>query len=101
MTHPKFIITMTGHLRLGMVTLHKDLLMTGDKCLGGGYYEFDYVSNQIILSGHSSDFGKPLWHCLSTIKIPKEYVGFSIQYKPDDICEPTIDVDAILEKEYY
>ena len=47
---PKFIITMDGFFRLGMVGLHKDLLQPGDQCIGGGYYRFDYVSNQIIPS---------------------------------------------------
>ena len=41
MLHPKFIITSGGHLRLGMVTLHRDLLMPHEQCLGGGFYEFD------------------------------------------------------------
>ena len=36
MTLPKFIITMDGYFRLGMVNQHKDLLKPGDSCLGGG-----------------------------------------------------------------
>ena len=42
MTLPKFIITMDGVFRLGMVNQHKDLLKPGDQCIGGGYYHFDY-----------------------------------------------------------
>ena len=38
MTLPKFIITMDGYFRLGMVNQHKDLLKPGDQCIGGGYY---------------------------------------------------------------
>ena len=37
MTLPKFIITMEGYFRLGMVNQHKHLLKTGDQCIGGGY----------------------------------------------------------------
>ena len=48
MTLPKFIITMDGYFRLGMVNQHKDLLKPGDSCLGGGYYHFDYTSNSGI-----------------------------------------------------
>ena len=59
MTLPKFIITMDGFFRLGMVNQHKDLLKPGDSCLGGGYYHFDYTSNRIILDRSSYDFGKP------------------------------------------
>ena len=49
MTLPKFIITMDGYFRLGMVNQHKHLLKPGDQCIGGGYYHFDYTSNRIIL----------------------------------------------------
>ena len=61
MTLPKFIITMDGYFRLGMVNQHKDLLKPGDSCLGGGYYHFDYASNRIILDRSSYDFGKPFY----------------------------------------
>ena len=47
MTLPKFIITMDGVFRLGMVNQHKDLLKPGDQCIGGGYYHFDFVSNRM------------------------------------------------------
>ena len=43
---PKFIITMEGFLRLGMVEMHKDLLKPDEQGIGGGYYQFDYVSNR-------------------------------------------------------
>ena len=69
MALPKFIITMSGHLRLGLVNQHKDLLKPGDSCLGGGYYHFDYTSNHIILDRSSYDFGKPRWHLLETLKV--------------------------------
>ena len=49
MSLPKFIITMDGYFRLGMVNQHKDLLKPGDQCIGGGYYRFDFVSNRIVL----------------------------------------------------
>ena len=47
---PKFIITMNGVFRLGMVDQHKYLLKPGDQCIGGGYYTFDFVSNTCISS---------------------------------------------------
>ena len=34
MTLPKFIITLDGTLRLGMVNQHKELLKSGDQCIG-------------------------------------------------------------------
>ena len=37
---PKFIITMDGVFRLGMVEQHKHLLKPGDQCIGNGYYTF-------------------------------------------------------------
>ena len=59
MKSPKFIITMEGCLRMGMVDQHRDLLLPGDDCIGGGYYTFDYVANRIILDRRSYDFGRP------------------------------------------
>ena len=61
MTLPKFIITMDGYFRLGMVNQHKHLLKPGDQCIGGGYYHFDFVSNRILLDRESYDFGRPKW----------------------------------------
>ena len=56
MALPKFIITMDGVFRLGMVNQHKDLLKPGDQCIGGGYYHFDYITNRILLDRESYDF---------------------------------------------
>jgi hypothetical protein len=64
MTLPKFIITMDGVFRLGMVNQHKDLLKPGDQCIGGGYYHFDYTTNRILLDRESYDFGRPKWHLI-------------------------------------
>ena len=66
MNLPKFIITLDGVLRLGMVNQHKHLLKPGDQCIGGGYYHFDFVSNRILLDRESYDFGRPKWHLLET-----------------------------------
>ena len=84
MTLPKFIITMDGYFRLGMVNQHKDLLKPGDSCIGGGYYVFDFVSNRIILDRESYDFGRPKWHLLEVLKVPSTYRGLRIVYKYDD-----------------
>ena len=84
MTLPKYVITMDGVFRLGMVNQHKDLLKPGDQCIGGGYYHFDFVSNRIILDRSSYDFGKPKWHLLETLKVPSTYRGHRIVYKHDD-----------------
>ncbi len=53
MTQPKFVITIDGVLRLGMVYQLKDLLKLGDQFNGGGYYTSDFVSNRIILDRSS------------------------------------------------
>ncbi|MBE6261107.1 MAG: hypothetical protein E7107_09870 [Prevotella sp.] len=84
MNLPKFVITMEGYFRLGMVNQHKHLLKPGDQCIGGGYYVFDFVSNRIILDRESYDFGKPKWHLLDTLKVPSTYRGMRIVYKYDD-----------------
>lgn len=84
MTLPKFIITMDGHFRLGMVNQHKDLLKPGDQCIGGGYYRFDFISNRIILDRESYDFGKPKWHLLDTLIVPSAYKMLCLVYEYDD-----------------
>ena len=86
MKHPKFIITKEGHFRLGMVNLHKHLLKRSDYCLGGGFYQFDYASNRILLEGESYDFGPPLWDMIEVLKVPAEYRGMQIvyQYRDED-----------------
>ena len=84
MSQPKFIITLDGVLRLGMVNLHKDLLQPGDQCIGGGYYRFDYIANRLLLDRASYDFGTPKWHLLDTLKVPSVYRGLGIVYSYDD-----------------
>ena len=101
MTLPKFIITMDGYLRLGMVNQHKDLLKFGDQCIGGGYYTFDFVSNHIILDRSSYDFGKPKWHLLESLKIPSSYRGLQLIYKYDDGFHDDFNVSEELQIEYY
>lgn len=99
MDQPKFIITADGFLRLGMVYMHKDLLMPGDDCIGGGYYQFDYVSNRMLLDRRSYDYGKPKWHWLDVLKVPAAYRGLDIIYISDDGYEQNITQD--LKIEYY
>ncbi len=81
MIHPKFIITNQGCLRLGAVTLHRDLLMAHEQCWGGGFYEFDYVTNQLLLSGKSFDFGPPQWSKISVLQMPESLRGISVIYR--------------------
>ena len=81
MEHPKFIITSDGHLRLGMVTLHRDLLMPHEDCLGGGFYEFDYAGNRLLLSGKSFDYGPPRWGKIDVLLVPEAMSGLSIIYR--------------------
>ena len=101
MALPKFIITIDGVLRLGMVNQHKDLLKLGDQCIGGGYYSFDFVSNRIILDRNSYDFGKPKWHLLDTLMVPSVYRGLRIVYISDDGYLGDFDVSEELKIEYY
>ena len=101
MTLPKFIITMDGYFRLGMVNQHKDLLTSGDQCIGGGYYHFDYISNRIVLDRSSYDFGKPKWHLLKVLKVPSVYRGMRLVYLYDDNYHEDFIVSDELKIEYY
>ena len=101
MALPKFIITMDGHLRQGMVDQHKELLQPGDECIGGGYYQFDWVSNRLVLDRMSYDFGSPRWHLIETIKVPAAYRGLRIVYVYDDNRHEDFDATGQLQVEYY
>ena len=101
MTLPKFIITMDGHFRMGMVSQHKDLLKPGDQCIGGGYYRFDYVSNRIVLDRSSYDFGKPKWHLIERLMVPSVYRGLRLVYVYDDSFHDDFHVSEELMIEYY
>ena len=101
MSLPKFIITMDGYLRLGMVNQHKDLLKGDDSCIGGGYYRFDWTSNKLLLDRESYDFGRPRWHLLETLKVPEVYRGLRIVYVYDDGFHDDFDVSEELRIEYY
>ena len=81
MEHPKFIITSSGHLRLGRVTLHRDLLMAHEDCLGGGFFEFDYVGHRLLLSGKSFDYVAPRWCKVGKLIVPEDYRGMNIVYR--------------------
>ncbi|MCC8070428.1 MAG: hypothetical protein LIO90_01340 [Bacteroidales bacterium] len=85
----KFIITGDGELRLGDVNMHKDLLQPGETCIGGGYYEWDYVGARLLLDGKSYDFGRPRWHLVDAVRVPKVYEGFTICWEGEPITQWT------------
>lgn len=66
---------------MGMVTLHRDLLMPHEQCLGGGFYEFDYAGNRLLLSGKSFDYGPPRWGKIDVLLVPEAYRGIPIIYR--------------------
>lgn len=100
MNQPKFILTNTGFFRLGMVNMHKDLLQDGEECCGGGYYEFDYIGNRLILSGRSYDFGSPQWSRFDTLKVPIIYQGLRMVYVSMKSWEDDFIVGDELKIEY-
>lgn len=89
----KFIITTQNYFRFGNVFLHKDLLVGSEHCLGGGFYEFDYVSNRLILSGQSYDFGCPQWHLVNPLILPKSVQGLQIEYEGCPISDLVTEVE--------
>ena len=101
MSLPKFIITRDCYLRVGMVNQHKDLLQPDDDCIGGGYYQFDFTSNRMILDRASYDFGIPRWLLIDTLKVPTVYRGLRIVYKYDDGLHDDLQVTEELKIEYY
>lgn len=81
MVQPKFILTNHGFFRLGMVHLHKDLLLPNEQCYGGGYYEIDYTTNRLLLHGSSFDYGQPRWEWFDHLKVPAAFRGMRIVYQ--------------------
>ena len=77
MAYPKFILTQDGHIRLGMVMLHRHLIEAGDVCLGGGYWRVNHATRQLELSGSSSDYGPPQWRRVSRVILPEGYEGYN------------------------
>ena len=100
MTYPKFIITQEGYFRLGEVRMHKDLLLPGDRCYGGGFFEVDYISNRLLLHGESYDYGRPRWKYIDVLLVPEEYRGMTIIYQGEYATEDDFVVSAELTVEY-
>lgn len=100
----KFIITRRGIMRLGNVTMHKDLLQRGDSCMGGGFWHFDPIGTQLVLSGASYDFGAPMWEYMCenhvSLKVPCDYQGLNIVYRPDGHGEQEFRVSEEMKIEY-
>lgn len=77
----KFIITNMGVFRFGDVNLHKELLLPGEECIGGGMYEFDYVNKRMLLYGKSYDFGRVKWSWVDTLILPDSLNGLTLEYE--------------------
>jgi len=78
--HQKFILY-DGEIRLGRVSLHKELLPDGHdltKVKGGGWFEIDTESKRLILSGKSFDFGPYDQEAAATAKLPKRLEGYEL-----------------------
>ena len=80
MLHPKFILTTGGRLRLGLVTLHRELLLPGEQCCGGGWYEFNASRTRLLLYRQSYDYGPPQWRRFDDLYVDAEYAGMEIVY---------------------
>ncbi len=77
----KFIVTSDGRFRFGDVNLHKDLLLPGEDCIGGGMYEFDTISSRMLLWGKSYDFGRVKWTWINTLILPSSLRGLRLEYE--------------------
>ena len=84
MKEQKFIITLEGRIRLGLVHMHKDLIQENDHCIGGGYYQVDAIGGKLMLDRRSLDYGEPRWHYIDVLCVPKDYQGLQIVYEYDN-----------------
>lgn len=93
----KFIISLSGTLLFGHVSLHRDLIPDGEgTCHGGGLWRIDNQRGCVILYGRSFDFGAPEFSYLQRIDrstIPGS-LGYPMFYSRDfcgqEILEPII-----------
>ncbi len=76
----KFIVTADGIFKFGDVNMHKDLLVPAEACIGGGEYEFDYLSSKMSLWGKSYDFGSVKWSFIDKLLLPECLRGIDIDY---------------------
>lgn len=83
-----------------MVRMHRDLLLPGEDCIGGGYYEIDYTGARLLLSGRSYDYGRPRWAWLDRLRVPKSFCGLRIVYASDGAWEDGLDVGSLIPIEY-
>lgn len=100
MLQKKFLLTSHGHLRIGVVHMHRDLLQLGDHPMGGGFWDIDYTANRLVLSGRSFDFGEPQWGVVSTLHVPQAYRSMTIVYNGDTPSH-NFDVSSRLAIDYY
>lgn len=77
----KFIVTQYNRLRYGDVNLHKELLKSGEHCIGGGFYEIDPVAMRFNMYGRSYDFGRVKWDFVDTLILPETLRGLSPYYE--------------------
>lgn len=97
---PKFIVTKEGRLRLGMVSRHCELLKPGEACRGGGFYELDYITHCLLLSGASSEYGEPEWEDFESITLSAYYRRLHIVYTSWDSWKKEFHVSDRLEIVY-
>ena len=76
-------------------------LIGDDLCIGGGYYQFDWTSNRLLLDRASYDFGWPRWHLVDTLKVPAQYRSLRLVYLYDDDFNEDFNVSDELKIEYY
>lgn len=96
-TQQKFILTHNGTLRLGCVKRHCELLPAGERCIGGGYYELDFMNRRLLLSGASSQYGEPQWEKVEKITLSAYYKGLKIIYSSWDNWKTPVYIDDISE----
>ena len=89
-----------------MVGRHCELLKPGEACRGGGFYELDYITHCLLLSGASSEYGEPEWEDFESITLSAYYRRLHIVYTSWDSWKKEFHVSDRLrfftnrEKEY-
>ncbi len=87
----RFVVIEKGsnitELRFGEVDFHKNLVLAGEKCLGGGFAKVKADAKQVIMWDKSHDFGYPKFAKHNVIDADPgdgdPWTGYDFYYVPD------------------
>jgi hypothetical protein len=72
-----------AELRFANVELHSDMVLKGEKCLGGGFFKIKEDTKQLIMWDKSHDFGYPKFEGKKIVTEEFGFEDYTFYYVPD------------------